>query len=449
MSFDNPLFLLLLIAGMAVVRLPSPASGWGLLALCVVFYSFAGAFDFAVFASLIVVNWLAGQYVARSKLAFALAIIGNVAILGFFKYREMLLPDALTSNYARIAIPLGISFYLFHILAYLADVRMQRVRPVGLHRFALFVGFFPHLIAGPIVRVRQLMPQLDPLWAGGPPRRKLAVFGLALCLLGLVKKIVFSNSLAPVVDDIFRTVPADSLTAWGGAWLFGFQIYFDFSGYTDIALGATMLLGLRLPTNFLTPYMAADPRAFWHRWHITLSQWIRDYLYVPLGGSRNGGHLWQAFVLVGVMALAGLWHGANWTFVAWGTFWGVYLLVWRWTAGAFLHVPRVAQWALHMAIVMIFWVFFRAPDIGFAFRYIGRMFSFDAPVWSTGTVMAVVGCAGLMLLHWLESHLQNRRALLWARRLSNPVAVGAMIGLFLLLILFPSYDVNPFIYFRF
>ena len=369
---------------------------------------------------------------------FWLAVAGNIAVLAAFKYRDMLLPSTVTGEFARIAIPLGISFYLFHILAYVIDLRAGRVRRIPFRKFLLFVSFFPHLIAGPIVRAQQLVPQLEPLWRGRIVRRRLAIFGLALGFVGLVKKVVFSNSLGPVVDELFRRVPEDMLTAWAGAWLFGFQIYFDFSGYTDIALGAAMLLGVRLPQNFHTPYLAADPQEFWRRWHITLSSWIRDYLYIPLGG-RQGGVSRQASVLLFVMALAGLWHGANWTFVAWGVLWGVYILLWRATAPALARLPYGLRWLLHLAVVMTLWVFFRSPDIEFATRYIGRMYSFDLP--KTGgapLIWTVVGCGLLLLLHRMESHTQGRTAVLWIRRREGPFLVGLLIGLCLLLLAVPE-----------
>ena len=450
MSFDSPVFLLVLLASAAIIRLPAGFAGWALLAICAFFYSFAGLFDFTLFVAIILANWVAAAFVARSRAVFWLAIFGNIAVLVLFKYREMLLPGAATGDFSRIAIPLGISFYLFHILAYLADLRFGRAQLVGPQKFALFVGFFPHLIAGPIVRAHQLMPQLERLWSGPRVHRRLVFFGLALCLLGLVKKVVFSNSLAPVVDELFHTVPADLVTAWAGAWLFGFQIYFDFSGYTDIALGSAMLLGLRLPTNFRTPYLATNPREFWQRWHITLSMWIRDYLYIPLGGSREGGAGWQVTVLICVMALAGLWHGANWTFVAWGVLWGVYIVAWRFLLPYIAGVPLILQWAIHILVVMVLWVFFRAPDIGFALQYIGRMFSLDFPGTPNRAMVAgVAGCAGLMALHWLEGLTQNVSVLMWLRRMCNPTTIGFVAGFCILLLLLPNYDINPFIYFRF
>lgn len=450
MSFDSPIFLLVLLASAAVIRLSAGRAGWALLAICAIFYFFAGLFDFSLFVAIIIVNWVAATFVQRSRAVFWLAILGNLTVLAFFKYREMLLPEAITGDFRRIAIPLGISFYLFHIFAYLADLRAGRTRLVGPHKFALFVGFFPHLIAGPIVRANQLMPQLERLWSGPRIRRHLAFFGLTLCLLGLVKKVVFSNSLAPVVDDLFHTVPTDMVTAWAGAWLFGFQIYFDFSGYSDIALGSAMLLGLRLPTNFRTPYLASNPREFWQRWHITLSSWIRDYLYIPLGGRREGGPAWQAIVLVGVMALGGLWHGANWTFVAWGVLWGVYIVIWRLLAPYISGVPLIVQWGVHILVVMVLWVFFRAPDIGFALKYIGRMFSFDLPgAPNQAMVAGVVGIACLMGLHWIEGLSQNASTLLLLRRMYHPIVIGIIAGLCILLLLLPNYDINPFIYFRF
>jgi alginate O-acetyltransferase complex protein AlgI len=232
--------------------------------------------------------------------------------------------------------------------------------------------------------------------------------------------------------------------------LFGFQIYFDFSGYTDIALGAAMLLGLRLPTNFLTPYLSVDPREFWQRWHITLSQWIRDYLYIPLGGSRDGGPAWHATVLVGVMTFAGLWHGGNWTFVAWGALWGLYILLFRFSSPFISRAPLIVRWMMHIAIVMVLWVFFRAPDLSFALQYIGRMFSFSfLHSLDRQLLFGVIGCAGLMALHWLESFTQRRQAVVMLRRMYHPVVAGLMAGLCIFLMMFPNYDINPFIYFRF
>ena len=449
MSFDSPAFIVLIVASMVIVRLPLRSVAWGLLAISALFYAFAGAFDFALFAVILIANGLAAVLVARSRAVFWLAVAGNVAVLAAFKYRDMLLPSTLTREFTRVAIPLGISFYLFHILAYVIDRRAERVRLIPFHKFVLFVSFFPHLIAGPIVRAQQLVPQLEPLWRGRIARNRLAVFGLALGFVGLVKKVVLANSLAPVVDDLFWTIPEDMLTAWAGAWLFGFQIYFDFSGYTDIALGAAMLLGVRLPQNFRTPYLAADPQEFWRRWHITLSSWIRDYLYIPLGG-RQGGVWRQASVLLFVMALAGLWHGANWTFVAWGVLWGIYILLWRATAPALARLPYGLRWSLHLAVVMTLWVFFRSPDIHFAIRYIARMYSFELPRgWSAPQVWALIGCGLLLLLHRAESCAQGRAAVLWIRRREGPILAGLLSGLCLLLLLFPNDDINPFIYFRF
>ena len=451
MSFDSPVFLVLLVVSMALVRLPAGGAGRALLAASAVFYAFAGLGDWLLFAALIVVNWTASLWVERYRWVLPLTLALDVAVLGIFKYREMLLPHVLTGGFARVAIPLGISFYLFHIMSYLVDLRAGRFARVGLGKFALFVAFFPHLIAGPIVRAGQLMPQLERLWKGRSVRHHLAVFGLALCLLGLVKKIVFANSLAPVVDDLFVAVPTNTGVAWAGAWLFGFQIYFDFSGYSDLALGSAMLLGIRLPINFRTPYLAVGPREFWQRWHISLSTWIRDYLYIPLGGSRAGSFVHQAVILLGVMALAGLWHGANWTFVVWGALWGLYILLWRLGAPMLAHIPRVVLWGANMVVVMVLWVFFRAPDIDFALRYVAVMFTSGA----TGTpfdqpaIMVVAGLAVLTGLHWLESRTQNGRFLLALRRVEHPVWLSTMAGLCILLMLLPTYDINPFIYFRF
>jgi alginate O-acetyltransferase complex protein AlgI len=259
---------------------------------------------------------------------------------------------------------------------------------------------------------------------------------------------VFADSLGPVVDDIFFAGPDSFGQAWLGAFLFAFQIYFDFSGYSDIAVGAAFLLGFQIPFNFRTPYLSVGPAEFWQRWHITLSTWIRDYLYISLGGSK-GSRLRIIAVLILTMGLAGLWHGANYTFVVWGAAWGAYILVGRIMQVVPIRVMPL-RWILHISVVTILWVFFRAPGIGEAFDYINVMFDVGSGIGSISSAMLIgLGVIGLFALHWLESRLATRSAI-WKLRRFNTRFVGALLaGLILGLLLLPAESQNPFIYFRF
>jgi alginate O-acetyltransferase complex protein AlgI len=355
-------------------------------------------------------------------------------------------------SYIDTALPLGISFYSLQAIAYHVDVCRKLSAPArSIQEFFLFKAFFPQLIAGPIVRAQKMLPQIQRLFDGRPGRHRLLVFGFGLIALGLAKKVVLADSLGPFVDDIFAARPSNSLQGWLGAIAFTFQIYFDFSGYSDIAIGSAYLLGIRLPWNFRTPYISTGPREFWQRWHITLSTWIRDYLYIPLGGRR--GHLMRTLlVLVLTMSLAGLWHGANYTFIVWGAAWALYLLVGR--CLPLDQVPWPLMWPIHMLVVIVLWVFFRSPSLNYALDYLRMMISFQGDVGSAGDdasrlPIASLGIAALFGLHWAESLLQSPRIPLLLRRVDGPVTRGVLVGAALLLVLIPKYDVNPFIYFRF
>ncbi len=436
-----------------------PGGGPLLLAARAVCYAFAGLADTVLFIAVILVNFLISLRLTpggRGMLAIAVAF--NAAVLIGFKYRNLLfgLDPAGGSYVAAISIPLGISFYTFQSVAYLADIyRGQITAERSLIRFALFKSFFPQLIAGPIVRAHTLLPQVQRLFSCKLRPSRLVCFGLGLCLVGLFKKVVLADSIAPVVDEIFDRGPSDAGTAWLGIVLFAFQIYFDFSGYSDMAVGMARLLGVRLPINFRTPYLATSPREFWQRWHITLSTWIRDYLYVPLGGSRLGGPTRQVLVLVGVMGLAGLWHGANWTFLVWGLMWGSVIAGWRVLLPGPGCLPPLAGWTATMLAVLLLWVFFRSPDAGFALRYIAAMFGGAGlgPVSKIATggaaLLAALSVGGLFLLHWVESRAMTPRLPLMLKRWDGPFAWGVLLGVIAWLLVLPKPNVNPFIYFRF
>src|SRR6516165_1312126 len=275
-----------------------PWRGWILLAASILFYAAAGLRD-SVLAALVILSNYAFQFpIQRDRRWLYSALLLDFGCLAYFKYRVFLTTsvgfDVFTHD---IVIPLGISFYIFQLSAFLIDIARGKAQPFrSLARFALFKLFFSQLVAGPITRWREFGPQVHRLFDRKPLLRRTAIgLGLGLCLLGLVKKVVFADSLAPFVDDAFREGPAGSAAAWLGAWLVAFQVYFDFSGYSDIAVGTALLFGVRLPINFATPLLAPSIGELWQRWHITLMRYLRDYVFVPLADIRLGPRRLRAY----------------------------------------------------------------------------------------------------------------------------------------------------------
>jgi len=322
----------------------------------------------------ITATWLlawARERTKRSAWLYA-GIVLNLASLGTFKYLDFLIATAqsligVALPRASILLPIGISFFSFQLISYLVD-RLRGDAPIYPFRpFALFVLLFPHLIAGPIVRHNELVPQLalDPRRAG--MWRRLAV-GLTLFTLGLAKKVLLADNLAEVVNPLFAgaaTQPLALTSAWNAALGFAFQLFLDFSAYTEMAIGIALLFGLLLPENFRRPYVATDLRDFWRRWHISLSNFIRDYLYIPLGGSRHGPARYVFATLIS-MGLCGLWHGAGWTFAAWGLWHGIGLIVCRFWQMLERPMPAALGWLVTMLFVLAGWVLFRAADFATA-----------------------------------------------------------------------------------
>src|SRR5213082_960425 len=269
------------------------------------------------------------------KLLLVVSLVVNLGILGFFKYYDFfasslagLLRVPESSVILQVILPVGVSFYTFASLSYTIDVYWGKMKAVrNFVDYALFIAFFPHLIAGPIIRARQFISQIQ-YW-----RRPAAIIvqsGIILVLAGLIKKMVFADRFAVVSDNYFNDPTAHPgwVSAWTGGLAFAYQVFFDFSGYTDIARGCAKLLGFEFPLNFARPLLSRNPRDFWRRWHMTLSAWVRDYLFIPLGGARKGPLVLYRNLMV-VMVLVGLWHGANWTFVLWGAYQGVLLIGYR------------------------------------------------------------------------------------------------------------------------
>ncbi|HTT81952.1 MAG TPA: MBOAT family protein [Rhizomicrobium sp.] len=327
----------------------------------------------SIFANYFVGRTLTRLHASGRKTAPLLAtgIALNIGLLAWYKYTNFLLGNLQAAGFPttalHIALPIGISFYTFTQIAFLVDAARGGAEEYDFVRYVLFVTFFPHLIAGPIVHHREMMPQFA-------PRRleqgsfDLLPAGIMLFAIGLAKKVLLADSFAAMASPIFdsaATAPPDLLGAWGATLSYTFQIYFDFSGYSDMALGLALMFGIRLPVNFLSPYKSTSIIEFWRSWHMTLSRFLRDYLYIPLGGNRKG-RLRRHVNLLIVMAIGGLWHGAGWTFVLWGLLHGTYLVInhaWIRLAGASAAMPVWAARLLTFLCVAFAWVLFRSDSL--------------------------------------------------------------------------------------
>ena len=402
---------------------------------------------------------------ARRKLWLACTLTGNLGLLGFFKYFNFFLDsavallDALGLHAHRstlaIILPVGISFYTFQTLSYTLEVYYGRLKARrSLLDFATFVSFFPQLVAGPIVRAADFLPQLDQprRWARVDVRKALLLF-----LVGFVKKACISDALAPHVDRYFAA-PSQygALSAWIAVVAYAVQIYCDFSGYTDMALPCAGLLGYELCLNFARPYLARNVTDFWRRWHISLSTWLRDYLYVPLGGNR--GARWKTYRnLMLTMLLGGLWHGASWNFVIWGGLHGLALSALRaWNelregerAGDSL-VRRVLATVVTFLFVCFCWIFFRSPDLASALVTARSFVLFDSPGAQSLSAGLIVPLALLALAHLVAHSPRFATGFVRAWRALPAWAFGAAMGVAaaLALTLEPA-SARPFIYFQF
>jgi alginate O-acetyltransferase complex protein AlgI len=332
MLFTSRSFVVFLAAVLVVHRLLPPR--WRNPFLLAASYVFYAGWDWR-FVGLLVVSttcdWLLARAISReptragAKRWVACSVAINLAFLGFFKYFDFLIGSTF-DFYLGIVLPVGISFYTFQSISYIVDVYRGEIEPAkNPIDFALFVAFFPHMVAGPIMKSRDLLPQFQ------RPRRATFLHvraGLWLVLFGFFKKLVIGDNLAAVVDQVFAQSAPSGAAVLLGVYAFAFQIYCDFSGYTDIARGVAKFFGVELMLNFDRPYLARNPSDFWRRWHISLSQWLREYLYVPLGGNRLGRLVTYRNMMI-TMVLGGLWHGAAWNFVLWGAYHGALLVVHR------------------------------------------------------------------------------------------------------------------------
>ncbi len=429
-----------------------------MLVSSVYFYASWSVPYLALIAAQLCVDWSCGYWLSRSestsrrKWIVVVSLVVNLSSLCLFKYYGFFLRtlDAVGFHLPplELTLPLGISFYTFESMSYTIDVYRRRLQPVRspLH-LALFVTWFPHLIAGPIIRPAELVPQLGNI---SPVTRERFFSGLQLLALGYCKKLLGADWLAKVADPIFlHPHTYTSLELLVGVYAYAFQIYLDFSAYTDIARGASRWFGIELPENFNAPYLATSITDFWRRWHMTLSHWLRDYLYLSLGGNRKG-HARTYINLCLTMLLGGLWHGAAWTFVAWGGLHGIYLAVER-ALGVqpekhLSGLSRVVRTLLTFHLVCAAWVLFRARSFADAAEIFRGIASLSLHV-TREMLPSVLGVTLLVIAYWLVRPLRPR--LLLRAPFGGPLLFSALMGGVLVVYMLLGASSNAFIYFQF
>ncbi len=397
MLFSSPVFLGFFLPITLFFYFLRPLRRWVLLICSLAFYSWGEPVMVVLLLFVIVMNYVFGLWInqlpdkRQRSIVLQISVGANIMLLIIFKYTPFIVENinTLLSNFnvanipvPHITLPLGISFFTFQAISYLIDIYRNEIEPEkNLVNLAVFTSFFPQLIAGPIVRYREISEDLH--------KRRVSVEGLSAGFerftIGLGKKLLIADPLSVPVDQIFAMSPADlsSPLAWLGLLSFALQIYFDFSGYSDMAIGLGMMFGFRFPENFNHPYMALDVQDFWRRWHMTLSRWFRDYLYIPLGGNQRGPL--RTYLNLGlVFAVTGLWHGASWTFLVWGFWHGIFLCLERTAFGKTLHraAPAPLRLGYTLFIVLLGWVWFRASDLDHALGFMQALFlnGLDDPV---------------------------------------------------------------------
>lgn len=498
MLFNSHIFILaflpLTLAGFFLLaRLESslPARLW-LLAASLVFYGWWSLPHLGQLLAVVYCNYLLARAIAasrggmRARRLMQFGVAANVAWLAWFKYATFIAGNVAVLTgidfaIAAVVLPLAISFYTFQQIAYLVDVQRGEAEAYGLVDYALFVTFFPQLIAGPIVHHADMMPQFRQPTTYRFQDDAFAA-GIAFFVMGLVKKLAIADPVGALATPTFAAAgDPGMLEAWLAVSAFTIGLYFDFSGYSDMAVGLARMVGIRLPYNFASPYQAASIIDFWRRWHMTLSRFLRDYVYIPLGGSRRGTARRQVN-LMATMLLGGLWHGAGWTFLVWGGLHGFYLLVnhaWSATLARRFVLPRLVAWGLTLLAVMVAWVFFAAPSLDAAFGVLAGMAGLNGigprppqvgllvdvllgrqaiELEGHASMLAVVELAaslGALMVGWLVVLLApNSQAVIdggatRALRFSPGVATGIVAAAAFLFALTLMAEVKEFLYFQF
>jgi alginate O-acetyltransferase complex protein AlgI len=436
-----------------------------LLGMSYIFYGWWNPWFVLIMFFVTAVNFACGHVIAgnpddrrRRKTALTVSVIVSLSTLGFFKY-FMFFENNLNSMLGvlgasalpviQITLPVGISFFIFQSLSYPIDVYRGDSPPVrNFFDFACFVALFPQLIAGPIVRYNTIADQL----VKRDHTMERFASGVALFILGFAKKILLANQVGGAADAVFAAEAPVMVDAWFGVVAYAFQIYFDFSAYSDMAIGLGRMFGFEFPRNFNAPYLSDSITDFWRRWHISLSTFLRDYLYIPLGGNRHGERRTYINLAI-VMLLGGLWHGANWTFILWGAFHGGLLAFERWMGKESLYarMPRPLRVGLTFVLVLFSWVLFRAVDIQSAGAYFAALFGLNQPTGGSMLLDAVLYTRGNMITMALCAAFAwyGVQAHDWVEKLTIPQVV-LLVGLFVLSLMTMFVQAfNPFLYFQF
>ncbi|MDH3281042.1 MAG: MBOAT family protein [Gammaproteobacteria bacterium] len=479
MVFSSTVFLYLFLPIVLLLYFAAPHRHRNLLLLMasLVFYAWGEGFYVTLMLVSIALNYVAGRAIHRfrphagGKIALISALAANLGLLAVFKYANFVV-DTLNSLLAPLSIgaialnpihlPIGISFFTFQAMSYVVDVYRRESTPQsGFVNTALYISLFPQLIAGPIVRYHDIAAQL----AKRRVTLKLFSDGVIRFTIGLGKKMLIANPLGEVADQIFAIPPSDltaSLT-WLGVICYGLQIYFDFSGYSDMAIGLGRMFGFRFLINFNYPYISRSIREFWRRWHISLSRWFRDYLYVPLGGNRFGSWTTHRNLLL-VFFLCGLWHGASWNFVIWGLIHGGFLVLERTDAfgGWLRRTWSPLRHAYSLFVVTVAWVFFRADDLPYALQYIGAMFGVGTGesvdhhlgLYLNTKIVLVLGIGVLGATPILPLTIKKARHAIRRSAMAANILSAATVTTLALIMLAAAMHLaagthNPFIYFRF
>lgn len=449
------LFIFLPIVCIVYVLIKNEYKNYWLLAASLFFYAWGEPRYLSVMLLIIIVNYwtarLIDTFSKHSKLVLALGIFLNLSILMFFKYTNFIIENLnLITNSSikplHIAMPIGISFFIFQAMSYTIDVyRKDAIVQLDIKKLALYISLFPQLIAGPIVKYHDIAYSID----NRDVSLNDVVYGARRFIIGLSKKVLLANNMGIVADKVFTTTP-DGISvgvAWLGAVAYSLQIFYDFSGYSDMAIGLGRIFGFRFLENFNYPYIARSMTDFWHRWHISLSSWFKEYLYIPLGGNRNGRFrtLWN---LLFVFLATGIWHGASWNFIVWGLWHGLFIMLEKLTKKT--NISSCIGCFYVILVFVIGWVFFRSDNLITAVEYIKVMLGFrnNLPYYGWAYYLnakyIIIGLVAIMFCYpWNMDFLKTK--------ISTECAYNAclLICLVLSMISIAASSYNPFIYFRF
>lgn len=475
MLFSSPIFLFLFLPLTIILYrlVPKKLKNFLLLLASLFFYTWGEKELIVIILSSTLIDFISGQIIDKGnkKIGLTISLVFNLGLLLYFKYANFVftnLADLLNtlqvtpnfvSTISNITLPLGISFFTFQTMSYTIDVYRGHVKAQkNIIDFATYVCFFPQLIAGPIVRYKDIQNELS----NRKTTTNLFAFGAERFIIGLAKKMIIANNCAFLADGIFN-LPSDERSApiaWLGILAYSFQIYFDFSGYSDMAIGLGKMFGFNFPENFNFPYISKSIQEFWRRWHITLSNWFKDYLYISLGGNRKGRRFTYLNLFI-VFLATGLWHGANWTFIVWGLIHGGFMIIERIGFKDFLHkLPKAIPHLYTLLVVGLSWVFFRSDTIQDSINYLGNLFSFKNETnmaflnfYLTKEIVFVLIVAIIFstkLIDVIKSRLKRLKIFPKSTGAINTVKFICLIALFIISCFYVATDsYNPFIYFRF